>query len=101
MPIIKRYEIILKGGDNSIGVSQIDGQKLIILLCQNERPEFVLIDGSCIATNMIAAVREINYGCLKIKDSEIDDGKERRELTDDEARVETMFNRLQSKKLLN
>jgi hypothetical protein len=101
MALIKNYEVILKGDrGNSLSVKQLEGQKLIILLCQNERPEYALVNGNCIATNMIAAIKEIPPA-FTWKNGKLESIDEIRELTDEEKRVEAIFNSIQGKKLLN
>lgn len=99
MPLIKQYEIFIKGDKNGfMVVDQLEGQKLIMLLCKPNRPEFVVLNGNCLSMNMIAAIKRIKNTVWQ--DGMMFESGEKRELTQEEADVERMFDEIQNKKLL-
>ena len=99
MPIIKRYEIILKGDkENFMVVDQLEGQKLIMLLMKANRPEYVVIGGNCISLLMIAAIKRFKTSVYR--DGIFHEYGENRELTDEEKRIEKMFDEIQGRKLM-
>lgn len=99
MPLIKRYEIFIKGDkDSFMTVDQLEGQKLIMLLCKPNRPEFVVINGNCLSLNMVAAIKRLRNSLYQ--DGILIELGDKRELTEEEAEVERMFDEIQNKKLL-
>lgn len=99
MPIIKKYDIFVKGDKNEfMTVNQLEGQKIILLLCKANRPEYVVINGNCLSLNMISAIKQRDMRVWR--DGIIHECGDKRELTEDEAKVEKLFNEIQGKKLM-